>query len=134
VKLLELRDTIETVLSMSPNLLGCYVLQNNTTLPAIYVVGRNSVSSEWKVVGLEAAIRQQPSLDPSPGLGIVDLLKQWEVVLTQYKPDGDEMGEAMERMARRFPDADLRYLRGDDVSYERCRIIIPDREIKHRLI
>lgn len=134
MKLLELRDTIETVLSMSPNLLGCYVLQNNTTLPAIYVVGRNSVSSEWKVVGLEAAIRQQPSLDPSPGLGIVDLLKQWEVVLTQYKPDGDEMGEAMERMARRFPDADLRYLRGDDVSYERCRIIIPDREIKHRLI
>lgn len=134
MKLLELRDTIETVLSMSPNLLGCYVLQNNTTLPAIYVVGRNSVSSEWKVLGLEAAIRQQPSLDPSPGLGIVDLLKQWEVVLTQYKPDGDEMGEAMERMARRFPDADLRYLRGDDVSYERCRIIIPDREIKHRLI
>ena len=134
MKLLELRDTIETVLSMSPNLLGCYVLQNNTTLPAIYVVGRNSVSSEWKVLGLEAAIRQQPSLDPSPGLGIVDLLKQWEVVLTQYKPDGDEMGEAMERMARRFPDADLRHLRGDDVSYERCRIIIPDREIKHRLI
>lgn len=134
MKLLELRDTIETVLSMSPNLLGCYVLQNNTTLPAIYVVGRNSVSSEWKVLGLEAAIRQQPSLDPSPGLGIVDLLKQWEVVLTQYKPDGDEMGEAMERMARRFPDADLRYLPGDDVSYERCRIIIPDREIKHRLI
>lgn len=134
MKLLELRDTIETVLSMSPNLLGCYVLQNNTTLPAIYVVGRNSVSSEWKVLGLEAAIRQQPSLDPSPGLGIVDLLKQWEVVLTQYKPDGDEMGEAMERMARRFPDADLRYLRGDDVSYERCRIIIPDREIKYRLI
>lgn len=134
MNLLELRDTIETVLSMSPNLLGCYVLQNNTTLPAIYVVGRNSVSSEWKVLGLEAAIRQQPSLDPSPGLGIVDLLKQWEVVLTQYKPDGDEMGEAMERMARRFPDADLRYLRGDDVSYERCRIIIPDREIKYRLI
>jgi hypothetical protein len=134
VNLLELRDTIETVLTISPSLLGCYVLPNNVTIPALYVTGRTSVAPEWKVLGLEAAILQQPSLDPAPGLGIVDLLKQWEVMLTQYKPDGNEMGEAMERMARRFPDADLRYLRGSDVAYERCRIIIPDREIKLRLV
>jgi hypothetical protein len=63
-------------------------------------------------------------------VGIVDLLKQWEVVLVQYNPDGRQIAEAMERMTRRFPDATFRYLPGNDVAYERCRVIIPDREVR----
>jgi hypothetical protein len=53
------------------------------------------------------------------------------VVLVQYNTAGAELSSAMDRMTRRFPDATFRYLPGDDIAYERCRIIIPDRQIKN---
>lgn len=126
----QLRDTITTLLSASPNLVGSYIFPNGNTIPAIYVVGQKSVPSEWKVEGLEVTMRQYPELLPTPGVGIVDVLQQWEVVMVQYNPDGKQIAQAMDRMIRRFPDAALRYLPGDDVAYERCRIVIPDREIR----
>ncbi len=126
----QLRDTIETLLGASPNLIGSYILPNNATIPAVYVVGQKSVPSEWKATGLEVTMRQYPALLPTPGVGIVDMLQQWEVVLIQYNPDGKQIAEAMNRMTRRFPDATVRYLPGDDVAYERCRFTIPDREIR----
>lgn len=126
----QLRDVIVTLLSASPNLIGSYTLPNNTTIPAVYVVGQKSVPSEWKVTGLEVTMRQYPELLPTAGVGIVDVLQQWEVVMVQYNPDGKEIASAMDRMVRRFPDATFRYVPGDDVAYERCRVIIPDREIR----
>ncbi len=129
----QLRDTITTLLSSAPNLVGSYIFPDGTTIPAIYVVGQKSVPSEWKVTGLEVTMRQYPELLPTAGVGIVDVLQQWEVVLVQYNPDGKQIAQAMDRMVRRFPDANVRYLPGNDVAYERCRFIIPDREIR-RLI
>lgn len=129
----QLRDTITKLLSASPNLVGSYTFPDGTSIPAIYVVGQKSVPSEWKVNGLEVTMRQYPELLPTAGVGIVDVLQQWEVVLVQYNPDGKQIAQAMDRMIRRFPDATVRYLPGDDVAYERCRFIIPDREIR-RLI
>lgn len=129
----QLRDVITTLLSASPNLIGTYRLPDNSTIPAVYVVGQKSVPSDWKVIGLEVTMRQYPALLPTPAIGVVDVLQEWEVMLVQYNPDGKEIVSAMDRMTRRFPDADFRYLPGDDVAYERCRIIIPDREIR-RLI
>lgn len=126
----QLRDTITTLLSASPNLVGSYTFPDGTSIPAIYVVGQKSVPSEWKVNGLEVTMRQYPELLPTAGVGIVDVLQQWEVVLVQYNPDGKQIAQAMDRMVRRFPDATVRYLPGDDVAYERCRFIIPDREIR----
>jgi hypothetical protein len=133
VNITQLRSTITSLLSASPDLLGSYVFPSGTKIPAIYVVGQKSVPSEWKVEGLEVTIRQYPELLPTPGVGIVDMLQQWEVMLMQYNPDGKEIAQAMDRMARRFPDATFRFTPGNDVAYERCRIIIPDREIR-RLI
>jgi hypothetical protein len=133
VNITQLRDTITTLLSSAPNLVGSYIFPDGTTIPAIYVVGQKSVPSEWKVTGLEVTMRQYPELLPTAGVGIVDVLQQWEVVLVQYNPDGKQIAQAMDRMVRRFPDANVRYLPGDDVAYERCRFIIPDREIR-RLI
>jgi len=130
VNISQLRDTITTLLSASPNLVGSYTFPNGTSIPAIYVVGQKSVPSEWKVEGLEVTMRQYPELLPTAGVGIVDVLQQWEVVLVQYNPDGKQIAQAMDRMVRRFPDAAFRYLPGDDVAYERCRIIIPDREMR----
>jgi hypothetical protein len=130
VNIAQLRDIITTLLTAQPDLIGSYTLPDGKTIPAVYVVGQTGVPSEWKADGLEVTMRQYPELLPTAGVGIVDLLKQWEVVLVQYNPDGRQIAEAMERMTRRFPDATFRYLPGNDVAYERCRIIIPDREVR----
>lgn len=129
----QLRETITTLLGTSPNLIGNYILPGGSQIPAVYVVGQKSVPAEWKVTGLEVTMRQYPELLPRAAVGVVDVLQQWEVVLMQYNPDSSEIASAMDRMSRRFPDAAFRYLPGDDVAYERCRIVIPDREIR-RLI
>ena len=126
----QLRDTIVTLLSASPNLIGSYTLPNGTTIPAIYVVGQKSVPTEWKATGLEVTIRQYPELLPEAGVGIVSVLQQWEVMVVQYNPDGKEIATAIDRMVRRFPDAGVRFSPGDDIAYERCRFIIPDMTIR----
>lgn len=126
----QLRESIFELLSSSPDLLGNYVLPNGNSIPAIYVVGQNGVPSEWKVNGLEVTIRQYPELLPNAGVGIATVLQQWEVIMVQYNPDRLEMPEAMDRMVRRFPDGAFRYTPGDDVAYERCRVIIPDMTVR----
>lgn len=126
----QLRGTLIELLSASPSLIGSYLLPTNQYIPAVYVVGQKGVPSEWKVEGLEVTIRQYPELLPRAGVGIANVLQQWEVVLMQYNPDGKQIAQAMDRMVRRFPDATFRYAPGNDVAYERCRIIIPDREVR----
>ena len=126
----QLRDTIVTLLSASPNLIGSYTLPNGTSIPAIYVVGQKSVPTEWKATGLEVIIRQYPELLPEAGVGIVSVLQQWEVMVVQYNPDGKEIATAMDRMVRRFPDARVNFMPGNDIAYERCRFLIPDMTIR----
>ena len=126
----QLRDTIVTLLSASPNLIGSYTLPNGTMIPAIYVVGQNSVPTEWKATGLEVTIGQYPELLPEAGVGIASVLQQWEVMVVQYNPDGKEIATVMDRMVRRFPDARVNFMRGNDIAYERCRFLIPDMTIR----
>ena len=126
----QLRDTIVTLLSASPNLIGSYTLPNGTSIPAVYVVGQNSVPTEWKATGLEVTMRQYPELLPEAGVGIVSVLQQWEVMVAQYNPDGKEIATAMDRMVRRFPDARVSFMPGNDIAYERCRFLIPDMTIR----
>lgn len=123
----QLRETITELLSASPNLVGTYTLPNAATVPAIYVVGRQSVPKEWKVKGLEVTMREFPEIAPrSPLGGTVKVAQVWEVVLVQYTTSSRTLIEAMDRMVRRFPDATPRYFPGDDIAYERCRFLIPD--------
>jgi hypothetical protein len=127
----QLRDAINTLLTDSPSLLGTYTLPNNTTTPAIYVVGRQSVPSDWKVTGLEVTMREFPERLPTAMMGTVRVLQQWEVVMMQYTPSSTTLSDAIDRMVRRFPDATVRYTPGDDVAYERCRFIIPDMVVRN---
>lgn len=127
----QLRSTITVLLSSPTDLIGSYTLPDGTKIPAVYVVGQRGVPGEWKVTGLEVTMRQYPELLPSAAVGMVDVLQQWEVVLVQYNPDGKEIAQAMDRMVRRFPDCTVRFVQGSDVSYERCRFIIPDREMRN---
>lgn len=123
----QLRETITELLSASPNLIGSYTLPNNSTIPAVYVVGRQSVPKEWKVKGLEVTMREFPQLTPaSPLGGTVKVTQVWEVIMVQYTPSSNTLALAMDRMVRRFPDATQRYFPGDDIAYERSRFLIPD--------
>jgi hypothetical protein len=126
VNVVQLRDAINTLLSANPNLIGTYTLPNASTVPAIYTVGRQSVPSDWKVTGLEVTMREFPEQLPSAMVGSVKIEQLWEVILVQYTGTSTTLADAMERMTRRFPDATLRYFPGDDVAYERCRLVIPD--------
>lgn len=125
----QLRDTLTTLLGASPSLIGTYTLPSGQEIPSVYNVGRQGVPSEFKVRGLEVTMREFPERLPKSGLGAVKVLQLWEVMLVQYTPQSSNLSLAMDRILRRFPDATLRYLPGDDVAYERCRIIIPDMTI-----
>lgn len=126
----QLRDAINTLLTDSPSLLGTYTLPNKSTTPAIYTVGRQSVPAEWKVTGLEATIREFPERIPTAMVGAVKVIQTWEVVLVQYTPASTTLSTAIDRMVRRFPDALLRYTQKDDITYERCRFLIPDATVR----
>ena len=126
MNIVQLRDAIDTLLSASPSLIGTYTLPNASTVPAIYTVGRQSVPSDWKVTGLEVTMREFPEQLPTPMVGTLKVLQQWEVILVQYSENSSTLATAIERMTRRFPNGTFRYLPGNDVAYERCRIIIPD--------
>lgn len=126
----QLRDTITTLLSASPDLVGSYTLPNGNSIPAIYVVGQQGVPSEFKATGLEVTMRQFPELLPRSPLGALKMNQLWEVILVQYTPSASTLPLAMDRMVRRFPDSTPRYFPGDDVAYERCRFMIPDMVIR----
>ena len=129
----QLRDIITTLLTAQPDLIGSYTLPDGKSIPAVYVVGQKGVPPEWKVAGKEVRLSQYSAPRSRAGVGVAHALMQWEVVLTQYNPDGKEIADAMDRMIRRFPDATYQFLQGTDISYERLRVIIPDHQIK-RLI
>jgi hypothetical protein len=125
----QLRETISELLSASPNLIGTYTLPNASTLPAVYVVGRQSVPSEWKVKGLEVTIEEFASVSPRAMVGKVQNNKQWTVVLIDYTTNSSALTQAAERMARRFPDAQFSFRPETDVVYGQYRIRIPDTEL-----
>jgi len=126
VNVVQLRDTIDTLLGASPNLIGTYTLPNEAMVPAIYTVGRQSVPSDWRATGLEVTIREFQEQLPTAMVGTLRVLQQWEVMLVQYTSSSSTLSAAVERLTRRFPDGTFRYLPGNDVVYDRCRIIIPD--------
>ena len=125
----QLRETVTELLSASPNLIGTYTLPNGSTLPAIYVVGRQSVPNEWKVKGLEVTIEEFASVSPRAMVGKVQNNKQWTVVLVDYTTTSDALQTAATRIARRFPDAQFSFRPESDVVYGQYRIRIPDTEL-----
>ena len=125
----QLREVVGELLSASPSLIGTYTLPNNSTLPAIYVVGRQSVPNEWKVKGLEVTIEEFPSVSPRAMVGKVQNNKQWTVVLVDYTTNSTALHSAAERMARRFPDAQFSFRPESDVVYGQYRIRIPDTQL-----
>ena len=125
----QLRDIITTLLGASPNLIGSYTLPDGSTIPAIYVVGRQGVPPEFKAQGLEVAIQEFPRLNPRPGVGIFQQRKEWSMALVDYSTSSNKLNEAAQRISRRFPDARFSFMPETDVVYGQYRIVLPDLEI-----
>ena len=125
----QLRDIITTLLGASPNLIGSYTLPDGSTIPAIYVVGRQGVPPEFKAQGLEVAIQELPRLNPRPGVGIFQQRKEWSMALVDYDTSSNKLNEAAQRISRRFPDARFSFMPETDVVYGQYRVVIPDLEI-----
>lgn len=125
----QLRDIITTLLGASPNLIGSYTLPNGSSIPAVYVVGRQSVPPEFKVEGLEVAIQEFPRLNPRPGVGIFQQRKEWSMALVDYSTSSNKLNEAAQRISRRFPDARFSFMPETDVVYGQYRVVLPDLEI-----
>ena len=125
----QLRDIITTLLGASPNLIGSYTLPDGSTIPAIYVVGRQGVPPEFKAQGLEVAIQEFPRLNPRAGVGIFQQRKEWSMALVDYDTSSNKLNEAAQRISRRFPDARFSFMPETDVVYGQYRIVIPDLEI-----
>jgi hypothetical protein len=126
VNIAQLRETIFELLSSSPNLIGSYVLPGGSSVPAIYVAGRKSVPTEWKVTGLEVTMEEFPSISPSPALGKFKRRQEWIVVIVNYDTASSNLAIAAERMVARFPDARLFFSPESDIAYGQYRIAIPD--------
>lgn len=122
----QLREAITELLSDTPNLIGSYTLPNGNTLPAVYVVGRQSVPADWKVKGLEATIEEFPMVNPRSMVGKVQNNQQWTVVLIDYTSNSTALHVAAERIARRFPDARLTFRPETDIVYGQYVVKIPD--------
>ena len=125
----QLRDIITTLLGASPNLIGSYTLPDDSTIPAIYVVGRQGVPPEFKAQGLEVAIQEFPRLNPRPGVGIFQQRKEWSMALVDYDTSSNKLNDAAQRISRRFPDARFSFMPETDVVYGQYRVVIPDLEI-----
>ena len=122
----QLRDTIVTLLSASPDLIGSYTLPNGTTIPAVYVTGRQGVPTEWKATGLEVVIQEFSRLIPSPALGKFKQRQEWTVIMVNYDTTSSNLSIAADRIAARFPDARFSFSPDTDIAYGQYRIIIPD--------
>ena len=125
----QLRDIITTLLGASPNLIGSYTLPNGSSIPAVYVVGRQGVPPEFKAQGLEVAIQEFPRLNPRPGVGIFQQRKEWSMALVDYDTSSNKLNEAAQRISRRFPDARFSFMPETDVVYGQYRVVLPDLEI-----
>jgi hypothetical protein len=129
VNIAQLRDIITTLLGASPNLIGSYTLPDGSTIPAIYVVGRQGVPPEFKAQGLEVAIQEFPRLNPRAGVGIFQQRKEWSMALVDYDTSSNKLNDAAQRISRRFPDARFSFMPETDVVYGQYRVVIPDLEI-----
>jgi hypothetical protein len=129
VNISQLRSTITTLLSGSPNLVGFYTLPNGTKIPAIYVTGRQGVPPEFKVEGLEVTMEEFPRLNPRAGVGTFQQRKEWTVVMVDYDTSSNKLNEAAQRISSRFPDARFSFMPESDIVYGQYRIVIPDLEI-----
>lgn len=108
---------------------GYYQLPSNTRIPAVFVVGRENVPSNWKPVGIECTIDENPTPTARPAIGMSYSVETWSFRFTNYGIlEGTQMPSSLlgilRRLPRVFPNGSFTPIQRTEVAYQAisCRI------------
>lgn len=108
---------------------GYYQLTNNVRIPAVYVVGRQNVPSDWRPVGIECTIDEDPMPTPKPAYGMSYAVETWSFRFTNYGIlEGTQMPSSLlgilRRLPRVFPNGSFTPTPRSEVAYQAisCRV------------
>ena len=120
------KDVRTAVTTLVGDLLGTYTRPDSTTTPAIYVVGRQMVPSNWRVTGIECSIQEMPTTQNQPAVGSIYLTRTWVVTFVNYS-HSTSLYPVLEKFERAFPGwVQSTYLPPTDETWERLTLRISD--------
>lgn len=115
----------EQLLALFGSELGTYTLPSGATVPAIYVVGRHQVPSDWRVSGIECILNNPPVLLDMGGVGMLAANRIWTLQFRCYDTSKDL--DAIQLLAfRAWPKARPRHLPQTDNTYEQLTYELSD--------
>ena len=108
---------------------GYYTLPDNTRIPAVFVVGKNMVPSNWNITGIECTIGDVPEIPQTSSVGCVISMETWQVRFTNYgAAEGTTMPISMldirRRIARAFPRDRATYMQRTEATFEALTVSI----------
>ena len=127
--ILNLYESDGTTLRAEAEWPGYYSLSNGTRIPAVYVVGKSMVPSDWVVTGIECTISDTPEITSPGSVGAIVSFERWPVRFTNY---GTQKGTRMSttlldisrRLARTFPRDSATYTPRTEATYEALTVSI----------
>lgn len=115
----------QAILDIFGSEIGTYTLPNNTTQPAIYVVGRGQVRPDWRVSGIECVLVNPPLLQDLGGVGTLKANRVWTLQFRCYDLTKD-LGNVQLLAYRAWPWATPRYQPQTDDTYEQLTYELSD--------
>lgn len=120
------KDVRSLVTTLVGDQLGVYTRPDGTTTPAIYVVGRQMVPSNWQVTGIECSIQEAPLTRTQPAVGSIYMTRTWVVTFVNYS-HAATLYPIQEKFMRSFPTwVQATYLPPTDETYEQLTLRISD--------
>lgn len=102
---------------------GYYTLPNKSRTPAVFVIGKDMVPSNWDITGIECVIEDTPEIEnPGSASGIISY-ERWSIRFTNY---GTKQGTSLpttmldirRRLARAFPRDRVTYMPRTEATYQ----------------
>lgn len=118
----QLRDAL---LATFGSELGFYTLPSGATVPAIYVVGRQQVPSDWRVSGIECILIDSPPFQPNGGVGTLIANRVWTVQFRCHDTTRDLAAVRLLAFCA-WPSATARHLPQTDNTYEQLTYELVD--------
>lgn len=113
------------------DLIGTYRRPDSSTTPALYVVGRQDVPSNWTVEGVECVLSEVPEMRVEPGVGMVNQVRTWTIRFTNYGDDA-AIATIQDRFHRTFPQrVDTTYLPSSAASFEQLTVRLTERVLRN---
>ena len=113
------------------DLIGTYRRPDGSTTPALYVVGRQDVPSNWTVEGVECVLSEVPEMRTEAGVGMVNQVRTWTIRFTNYGDDA-AIATIQDRFHRTFPQwVTTTYLPSSADSFEQVTVRLTERVLRN---